>query len=125
MEKDVNDKEVVGYKVVRRVGRKWESCTSAGLAVTYLVGRWVKPRIWGGPLTVFRDDRLAIGFSHKIIRDNPSAEVAVYRCLYFPTKVEHVWRYRISMGGLIQKSASSLPEETTLAKRIKITKRVY
>ena len=111
-----------GFKVVVREGVKLMSCTKAGLSVQYITDKFVKPRMWGGPLTVFDSKFLAIGFCEKLLSTVNEANIRVYRCEYIPTKVQHVWRYRD--GGIKSKSLSELPERSTLAKAVKLLKRV-
>jgi len=111
-----------GYKVLVKEGNKLMSCTSAGLRVQYISDKFVSPRRWGGPLTVFDSKFLAVGFCEKILPNHKESDIKVYRCEYIPTMVQHVWRYRD--GGLKSKAVSELPEKTTLAKRVKLLKRV-
>ncbi len=111
-----------GFKVVVREGVKLMSCTKAGLSVQYITDKFVSPRMWGGPLTVFESKFLAIGFCEKLLSTVKEENIRVYRCEYVPTMCQHVWRYRD--GGLKFKSINELPEKSILAKRVKLLKRV-
>lgn len=111
-----------GFKVVVKEGNKLMSCTSAGLKVQYITDKFVTPRYWGGPLAVFESKFLAVGFCEKLLPTRKEDSIRVYRCEYIPTIVQHVWRYRD--GGMKMKHVSELPEKTTLARKVKLLKRV-
>jgi hypothetical protein len=111
-----------GFKVVVKEGMKLMSCTKAGLSVQYITDKFVSPRSWGGPLTVFESKFLAVGFCEKLLSTVKEQNIRVYRCEYVPTIVQHVWRYRDF--GLKYKHVSELPEKSVLAKRVKLLKRV-
>jgi hypothetical protein len=122
MAKPVDDTEI-GYKVVTKIDGKLMSATSAGLAVQYKTKEYVKPRMWGGPLTVFCRKDFATEFAKKVgFIEGKKCDTHIYECRYVPTKVCHVWRYR--MGGMVMKNVNDLPEKTQLAKKVKLVKMV-
>ena len=123
MEKKKNtETKMSGYKVLVMVGKKLVSPTKSGLKCQYITDKFVSPRRWGGPLTAFTEKEMAIYWAGKQRINYGKENVRVYRCEYIPTLVKHVWRYRYE--NLKSKPLSELPENTVLAKRIKITKRV-
>lgn len=113
----------IGYKVVLRDGKDLVSCSKAGLRVKYLVRKFVRPRTFGGPLTLFSDKFTAIGFIHELAQHKDAKLCKVYRAEYIPTTVNYVWRWRD--GGMKGKFLNELPKGTVLARRIKILNRVF
>ena len=111
-----------GFKVVVKEDGKLVSATSAGLKVHYITDKFVYPRRWGGPLTVFNTLGRAMMFKEEKMSDTNPDNIKVYKCEYIPTIVEHVWRYR--GGEMKTRRVSELPEMTMVAKAIKLMKKV-
>jgi hypothetical protein len=119
MEKNEN-KWLVGYKTVRMIGKELKSCSSKYLKVRYISGKVAKPRTFGGPLSVFSNKYDAIGFIGRL--ENPE-KCRVYRCMYLPTSATEMFRYA---EGMIQtRKLEDCPRGTILARRVKITKKIF
>lgn len=110
----------VGYKVVRKVGNELLSASVKGLRIRFVSDKFVGPRTWGGPITLFDSPYSAVGFIEKL---NDKENMRVYRANYIPTIVDKVWRFMD--GSLDVKNLSELPEHTVLARKVKITKRIF
>jgi hypothetical protein len=109
-----------GWKVVEKTKEGLMSCSVGFLKVRYVTDKWAKPRMWGGPVTLFSNPYEAVGFIKKLPRPE---NCRVYRAEYKPTKVQSVWRYQDY--NLEQKHMSELPDGTILAKEVKLLKKVF
>lgn len=107
-----------GYKVVRKVGGKLVSCSVGKMIVQYVSDKFVSPRTFSGPLTLFTNPYQAIGFIQKL---DHKEQMRVYRCEYVPTEVNYAFRGLVD-GMEVRKD---FPDGTILARKIKILKKVF
>lgn len=114
------DKTLVGFKVVRKVGKRLMSSSSKFLKVEYKRGEFVKPRTYGGPLSLFANVYEAIGSIKKLPEPQ---KVAVYSCEYVPTNCNVLFRF--AEGRIQVRELDKCPEGTILALKIKLLRRVF
>lgn len=117
----MNETEI-GYKVVKREDDKLVSASVGNGKVIYAPGIEVKPRMWGGPLTVFSSKFRAIGFIAEL-SDETRPVCEVFKCEYVPTKAQSVWRLKDLM--INSKPLAELPTGTTLAKSVKLIEKIF
>ena len=112
MKMSMIDKE--GYKVVRRLGDRLESCFHVKLdaVVEYRVGEWTSPNAGCGPLALFDTLEHAIEFNEKRVPRR-----SIYKCEYVPSPQR--WLSR----GYQSEVWSALPKGTLLANAIKLEKK--
>lgn len=111
-----------GFKVVRKKEGKLMSCSVKGLRVQYITDKFVGPRTWGGPLTLFKSLGRALVFKEEAMKHINPDELRVYRCEYIPTIVDIGYRYM--EGKMDMRPLSEMPEGTVLARKVKILKKV-
>ena len=109
-----------GFKVVRNVKGKLKSCSVGSLIVQYVTDKFVGPRTFGGPLTIFTNIYEAVGFIKKL---DHMESMRVYRCEYIPTDVQYCGRFLVS--GVEVKMGSDVPPGTIFARKVKLLKKVF
>lgn len=117
---NMNNEIKKGYKVVVEEDGKLVSASVGSGKVTYAKDITVKPRMWGGPLTVFSSPYRAAGFI-ALLSDEKRPLARIYECEYEPTRAQAVWRLKDLM--VDSKCLSKLPEGTVLAKSVKLIER--
>lgn len=107
-----------GYKVVRKVGTKLQSCSVGKMIVQYISDKFVGPRMFGGPLTLFSNKYEAIGFINKL---DHKEDMRVYRAEYIPSALTYCFR------GLVDGMdvRTDITSGTVLAQKIKILKKIF
>ena len=121
-EKEMNETKI-GYKVVLNDNENKLVSASVGSGkVIYAKDITVKPRMWGGPLTVFFSKFRAIGFI-ATLSDEKRDKCSVYKCEYEPTKAMSVWRLKDLM--IDSKPLCDLPEGTALAKSVTLKEKIF
>lgn len=113
----------IGYKVVKvNSDNKLVSASVDKGSTEYGVGVTTKPKMWGGPLTVFASKFRAIGFIAEL-SDATRPLCRVYKCHYETTKAQAVWRLVNYMPE--SKKLSDLPEGTILAKNVTLNEEIF
>lgn len=122
-EKTEMNETKIGYKVVLNDNENKLVSASVGSGkVIYAKDITVKPRMWGGPLTVFFSKFRAIGFI-ATLSDEKRDKCSVYKCEYEPTKAMSVWRLKDLM--IDSKPLCDLPEGTALAKSVTLKEKIF
>jgi hypothetical protein len=106
------------YKVVYLDDGLLYSVTPCLGEIRYIVGEWVEPMLWNGPLCVYESLDDIYGY-----HEDAAIGFLIYECKIIPSNLRKVW-YQVFDGRVIEKDLSDLVPGTVLADKVKLIRRV-